>query len=46
MLLIPTFESVFSSTFFTIIAAYILYLPSFEGRLPETTTDQLELSRR
>ena len=36
---ITDLERVFSSTFLTIIAAYILYFPSLEGRFPETTTE-------
>ena len=37
--LMPTFASVFASTFFTIIAAYKLYVPQAEGKLPGTTTE-------
>jgi len=36
---IPTLPRVFSSTFLTMTAQYRLYLPSLDGRLPETTTD-------
>ena len=35
----PTLPRVLASTFFTITAQYRLYLPSFDGRLPETTTE-------
>ena len=37
--LMPTFERVRSSTRFTMTAQYRLYLPSSDGRLPDTTTD-------
>lgn len=35
----PILERVFSSTRFTITAAYKEYLPSLDGRLPDTTTE-------
>ena len=34
-----TFPRVFSSTCLTMTAQYRLYLPSFEGRFPDTTTE-------
>jgi hypothetical protein len=33
------FERVFASTFLTMTAQYSEYLPSFDGRLPATTTE-------
>ena len=37
--LIPTLARVFASTFFTMIAAYKLYVPHLEDKLPGTTTE-------
>src|SRR5690606_5680998 len=37
--LIPVFERVCASTRLTITAQYRLYLPSADGRLPDTTTE-------
>ena len=37
--LMPTLARVLASTFLTIIAAYKLYVPHFDGKFPGTTTE-------